>query len=74
VILLLVGSALSLGMVGYSAGLKRRRSVLSALVLVVALGIVTTLVIDMDRPQEGFLEVSQQALVDVGQRIGATVP
>jgi hypothetical protein len=74
VILLLVGSALSLAMTGYSAGLKRRRSVLSAVVLVVALGIVTTLVIDLDRPQEGFLKVSQQALIDVGTWIGAPLP
>ena len=68
--LLLVGSALSLGMVGYSAGLTGRRSVLSAVVLVVALGAVLTLVIDLDRPQEGFLRVSQQALLDVQKWIG----
>jgi hypothetical protein len=74
IMLLLVGSALSLGMVGFAAGLKKRRSVLSAVVLVVALGIVTTLVIDLDRPQDGFLRVSQQALIDVGQWIGAPPP
>ncbi len=70
-LLLLAGSALSLGMVGYGAGLTGRRSVLSALVLVVVLGAVLTLVIDLDRPQEGFLTVSQQALLDVQQWIGA---
>jgi hypothetical protein len=64
-LLLLAGSALSLGMVGYSAGLSGRRSILSAVVLVVALGAVMTLVMDLDRPQEGFLRVSQQALLDV---------
>jgi hypothetical protein len=69
-LLLLAGSALSLGMVGYRAGLGRRRSVLSALVLVVALGAVLTLVIDLDRPQEGFINVSQQALLDVQKWIG----
>ena len=53
VLLLLVGSALSLGMVGYMAGLKRRRSVLSAVVMVVALGVVLTIVIDLDRPAGG---------------------
>jgi hypothetical protein len=74
VIILVVGSALSLGMVGYTGGLRRRRSVLSAVVMVVALGVVLTLVIDLDRPQEGFLRVSQQALIDVGERIGAPLP
>jgi hypothetical protein len=69
-LLLLAGSALSLGMVGYRAGLTGRRSVLSALVLVVALGAVLTIVIDLDRPQEGFINVSQQALLDVQEWIG----
>jgi len=69
-ILLLAGSALSLGMVGYSAGLKRRRSVLSAVVMVIALGVVLTIVIDLDRPQEGLINVSQQALIDVQSWMG----
>ena len=69
-ILLLAGSALSLVMVGYSGGLKGKRSILSAVVMIVALGAVTTLVIDLDRPQDGFLRVSQQALLDVQKWIG----
>lgn len=70
-LLLLAGSALSLGMIGYSAGLTGRRSVLSAAVMVVVLGAVLMLVIDLDRPQQGFIQVSQQALLDVQQSIGA---
>jgi hypothetical protein len=69
-LLLLVGSALSLGMVGYMAGLKRRRSILNAVVMVVALGVVLTIVIDLDRPTEGLIQVSQQALLDVQRWIG----
>ncbi len=69
-LLLLGGSVLSLVMLGYSAGLTRRRSLLSAVVLIVALGAVTALVIDLDRPQDGFLTVSQQALRDVQTWIG----
>lgn len=70
-LLLLGGSVLSLVMLGYSAGLSRRRSLLSAVVLIVALGAVIALVIDLDRPQDGFLEVSQQALLDIQRQIGA---
>lgn len=73
-LVLLVGSALALGMVGYSAGLKGRRSVLSAVVMVVALGVVLTIVIDLDRPQDGLLRVSQQALLDVQRWIGPPSP
>jgi hypothetical protein len=73
-LLLLAGSALSLGMVGYAAGLKRRRSVLSAVVMVVALGVVLAIVIDLDRPQDGMINVSQQALYDVQTVIGLPSP
>jgi hypothetical protein len=70
-LLLVAGSALSLGMVGYSAGLTKRRSLLSAVVLVVALGAVITIVVDLDRPREGFIQVSQQPLIDLQQQIGS---
>jgi hypothetical protein len=70
VLLLIIGSALTLGMVGFSAGLTRRRSLLSAAVLIIALGAVITIVVDLDRPREGFIQVSQQPLIDVQQQIG----
>jgi len=73
-LLLLGGSALSLAMVGYSAGLKGRRSVLTASVLIVVIGVVTILVVDLDRPQEGLLNVNQQALLDVQRWIGPPTP
>jgi hypothetical protein len=73
-ILLLAGSALSLGMVGYGAGLTGRRSVLTALVLVVALGATMLIVIDLDRPQQGFIRVSQQPLLDVQTWVGKPAP
>ncbi len=69
-LLLIGGSALSLGMVGYSAGLTKRRSMLSALVLILALGAVIMIVVDLDRPREGFIQVSQQPLIDLQRQIG----
>jgi hypothetical protein len=69
--LLLLGSALSLALLGYSAGLTHRRSFVTAAILIVVLGVVTALVIDLDRPQDGFLRVSQQALVDVQEWIAS---
>ncbi|HEU0242464.1 MAG TPA: hypothetical protein VFQ75_01070 [Candidatus Limnocylindrales bacterium] len=71
---LLLGSALSLGMVGYTAGLRERRSVLSAAVLIVVMGAVLMLVVDLDRPQDGLINVSQQALIDVQLRLGPPAP
>ena len=69
--LLFLGAALTLGMVGYHAGLHRHRSLVSAVVLVIVLGAVITLVVDLDRPRHGFLQVSQQPLIDVQRQIGA---
>jgi hypothetical protein len=68
--LLIIGSILSLAMVGYSAGVKGHRSIISAVVLVLALGIVIALVMDLDRPQDGLVNVSQQPLLDVQRWIG----
>jgi hypothetical protein len=70
VLLLIGGSALTLVMVGYSAGLTKRRSLLSAVVLVIALGAVITIVVDLDRPREGFIQVSQRPLIDLQLQIG----
>ena len=70
-LLLLSGSMLTLGMVGYNAGLTQRRSFLAATVLIVFLGAVFTLVVDLDRPRDGFLKVNQQPLIDLQEQVGA---
>lgn len=67
--ILLFGSILTLGMVGYSAGLTRRRSPITATMLIIILGAVITLVIDLDRPQGGFLKVNQQPLLDLQEQV-----
>lgn len=68
--LLIAGTVLSLGMVGYSAGLAGHRSLITAAVLIIALGAVLLLVVDLDRSRDGFLQVSQQPLVDVQRQVG----
>ena len=69
--LLIIGAAVTLGMVGYSAGLAGRRSLFSAVVLVIVLSSVLTLVIDLDRTRNGFIQVSQQPLIDLMERLGS---
>jgi hypothetical protein len=71
IVLLLLGSMLTLGMVGFNAGLTRRRSVLASITLIVVLAAVLTLIIDLDRPRDGFLKVSQQPLIELQEQIGA---
>jgi len=71
-LLLLFGSMLTLAMVGYNAGLTRRRSPLTAVILIVVLASVITLVFDLDRPRNGFLKVSQEPLSQLQQQIGTS--
>lgn len=73
-LLLMIGAALTLGMVGYNAGLTRRRSLVTAVALVAVLGAVITVVVDLDRPRDGFLQVSQQPLLDVQEMMGPPSP
>ena len=70
-ILLFLGEVLTLGVVGYNAGLQGTRGVVTAVVLVLVLGAVLTLVVDLDRPRDGFLQVSQQPLIDLSTQLGA---
>lgn len=65
---------LTMAMVGYSAGLTRHRSVPTATVLVIVLATVLTLIVDLDRPRDGFLQVSQQPLIDLEQELGVPAP
>ncbi|MBZ2167449.1 hypothetical protein [Marinobacter sp. F4216] len=70
-ILLLATFVLTLGMVGYSAGLTGRRSPPTAVVLIVVLGGVISLLVDLDRPAQGLVTVSQQPLIDLLEQINA---
>jgi hypothetical protein len=67
--LLVAGVILSLGLVGYNAGLSKQRSPVIATVLVVALGATLWLVIDLDRPAEGLIQTSQQPLIDLQEEL-----
>ena len=67
--LLIGGAVLSLGLVGYNAGMTARRNPVIAVLLIVALGAVITIVVDLDRPADGFITTNQQPLIDLQQSI-----
>ncbi len=71
---LIGGGALTLLMVGYNAGLTRKRSLVGAVILVIVMSAVITLVVDLDRPRDGFVTVNQQALIDLAQQLGPPLP
>jgi hypothetical protein len=65
---------LSMSLVGYQNGLEGGRNLLPLLVLIVVFSAIILLILDLDRPQEGILRVSQQALIDLQQQIGLPAP
>ena len=67
-------AALSLATMGYHAGLSGTRRSLATLAVAVTFSVVIELIADLDRPQEGVLRVSQQALLDVQRSIKASGP
>jgi hypothetical protein len=52
-------------LVGYTFGLNGRRQIFSMCVLALAITLVLTLIIDLDRPRSGFIRVSQQPMIDL---------
>jgi len=62
---LLIVAVLSLTAMGYLEGLAGTRRSLAVLAVAVAFSVVIELIADLDRPQEGVLRISQQALLDV---------
>jgi len=67
-------AVLALGVLGYNAGLSGVRRPLAILSVAFTFAVVMTLIADLDRPREGFLEVSQHALEDVQQMMSKPAP
>jgi hypothetical protein len=63
-------AVLVLGALGYSRGLTSDRSTVATVVLSFVLAVVILLILDLDRPYEGLLKVSQQAMQDVRAMMG----
>ncbi len=62
---LLVVTVLALGAMGYHSGLSQTRRSIATLVVACVFSLIITLIADLDRQQDGFLRMSQQALSDV---------
>ena len=72
---IMVVALLSLLAVGYNDGLHVGRADgrgwVTELVLVLVFAAVLVLIVDLDRPNDGLINVSQQALIDLQQQMGA---
>lgn len=61
---------LTLGVMGFAGGLRGLRRAVPTMVLVVTLATVVGMIVDLDRPGEGLLQVSQQAMIDLRAGMG----
>jgi hypothetical protein len=67
-------AVLSMASVGYQAGLTVSRRSPAMVALVLAFAFVLSLIANLDRPQEGLLRVSQQAMIDVQKSMETPQP
>jgi hypothetical protein len=67
-------AALSLATMGYHAGLSGTRRSLAIIAVAVTFSVVIELIADLDRPQEGVVNISQQALLDVQRSMNTLNP
>jgi hypothetical protein len=67
-------AVLSLAAMGYLEGLSGTRRSLAVIAVAIAFSVVIELIADLDRPQEGVLRVSQQALLDVQRSMNPSTP
>jgi hypothetical protein len=65
---------LSMAALGYQFGLTGERSWAVMILLTLVFTGVMVLISDLDRPQAGILQVSQQAMIDLVNKIGAPTP
>jgi len=65
---------LSMAAMGYQFGLTGARSWVTMIFLVMVFTPVILLIADLDRPQAGLLQVSQQPMLDLVSRIGPPTP
>jgi hypothetical protein len=56
---------------GYASGIAGHRVTLAAFILVTLLALVVYLIIDLDRPRRGAIQVSHESMLSLQQSIGA---
>jgi len=58
-------SILAMAAVGYQEGMASKRRSIAVITLVCGFSIVLFLITDLDRPGKGYLQVNQEAMMDV---------
>jgi hypothetical protein len=68
--LMLIGTAMvAMGFTGYNAGVFGATRILTTLIMSLTIALLIMLIVDLDRPFRGLIQVSVQALVDAARGI-----
>lgn len=70
ILLLFAVSALALGQVAYSSGLSGRRWQASNVTFALMIALVLVVILDIDRPRRGLIQVSQESMIRLQQSLG----
>jgi len=68
--MMLATIVLTTATLGYASGIAGHRVTLAAFILVVLIALVVYLIIDLDRPRRGIIQVSQDSMLSLQQTIG----
>lgn len=71
-ILMFATIVLTAATLGYASGIAGHRVTLAAFVLLILIAMVVFLIVDLDRPRRGVIQVSHESLVSLQQSIGTT--
>lgn len=69
-LLMLATIVLTTATLGYASGIAGHRVTLAAFVLVILIALVVYLIIDLDRPRRGAIQVSHESMLSLQQTIG----
>ena len=70
ILLLFATVVITTGTLGYASGVAGHRVTLAAFVLALLIALVVYLIIDLDRPRRGSIQVSQESLLSLQKAIG----
>lgn len=72
--LLVAVGGVALGFVGFASGLARQRRFRSTAIVALTIAVLIAVIIDLDRPRRGLIQVSQDSMTRLKETLGRTQP
>jgi hypothetical protein len=62
---------LAAALLGYGFGLVGKRQIVPILMLALSISAVLTVIVDLDRPWQGYIRVSQRPMIDLQKQLNS---